>query len=240
MIEQKNVLVIGASASLFSALQEVFLNKHYTVYWVSRQVISDVDSRVRVLSYEEPQDLLDTIVSLKAEFKASSQFFSGIIYANSLGGLRPLKMLKESYLEQMMHVNYVSFVESIRVLLKARLIKEGSSVVAISSISSIKGLKLKLPYAASKAALNAAVMNMASELLPKKIRVNAILKGALTTDVEMDHVRDIVQIGSDDSFSSELGLTTPVEVAETCEFLISNRVSTMTGGLIKLDGGYSL
>ena len=122
----------------------------------------------------------------------------------------------------MMHVNYVSFVESIRVLLKARLIKEGSSIVAISSISSIKGLKLKLPYAASKAALNASVMNMASELLPKKIRVNAILKGALTTDVEIDHVRDMVQIGSDNSFSSALGLTTPVEVAETCEFLITD------------------
>ena len=125
-------------------------------------------------------------------------------------------------------------------MLKARKIEKGSSIVALSSISSIKGLKTKIAYAASKAAVNSAVLNMSAELAPKKIRVNAILKGALRTDFEYGHVRDMETLGGDSSTKTELGLTEPQEVARQCIFLLSDSVLTMTGNLLKLDGGYSL
>ena len=81
---------------------------------------------------------------------------------------------------------------------------------------------------------------MASELSNKRIRVNAILKGARTTDLNHEHVRNMFAIGEDESGSQQLGLTEPEELAELTLFLLSDKVRTMSGALINLDGGYSL
>jgi NAD(P)-dependent dehydrogenase (short-subunit alcohol dehydrogenase family) len=134
----------------------------------------------------------------------------------------------------------MAFIELVRILTKKKMINDGGSVIAISSISSQMGLKSKLAYATSKAALNSAVLNLASELSNKKIRVNGILKGALTTDVQLNHVKDMFTLGSDKSGNSDLGLTTPQELGNLIAFLLSDKVKSMTGALVKLDGGYSL
>ena len=102
------------------------------------------------------------------------------------------------------------------------------------------GLKTKLAYAVSKAALNSAVINLAAELSLRKIRVNGILKGALTTDVNHEHVKNMFTVSSDTAGTQELGMSTPDELASLSIFLLSDQVKTMTGTLIKLDGGYSL
>ena len=54
------------------------------------------------------------------------------------------------------------------VLQKRIVLYNGGSIVALSSVSSIKGLKSKTAYCASKAALDASVRCMAAELSEKK------------------------------------------------------------------------
>lgn len=167
--------------------------------------------------------------------------FHGFVFAVGTGGIRPLSLTKPEHMERMMQANCFSFVELVRCLTKKRGLEQGGSIVAISSVSSIKGLKSKLAYASSKAALDASVRCLAAELGEKGIRVNSILKGGLTTDNKLDYVKNMVQLNDNETLNKQfLGEVKPVEIANMVSFLLSDAVKTMTGTSIILDGGYTL
>jgi NAD(P)-dependent dehydrogenase (short-subunit alcohol dehydrogenase family) len=63
----------------------------------------------------------------------------------------------------------------------APLIGEGGSVVLTTSVANQKGLPLISAYSASKAALRSMTRTLATELLPRGIRVNAVSPGPIDT-----------------------------------------------------------
>jgi len=121
---------------------------------------------------------------------------SGIVYAAGFGGVRPLGLMSTNFVHQMMNANLYAFLEFARVLTKKTRFENGGSIVAISSVSSIKGLKSKIAYSASKAALDAAVRGMAAELADRKIRVNSIRKGWVEADLKHDFIQDNIALGA--------------------------------------------
>jgi NAD(P)-dependent dehydrogenase (short-subunit alcohol dehydrogenase family) len=187
-----------------------------------------------VASGENLQEGIRTKLSGQSAFK-------GVVFAEGIGGVRPAKLNTESFVEEMFRLNTFSFFELIGVLLKERLLAEGASVVCLSSVSSIRGLKSKTVYSASKAALDAAVRGMAAELAPKKIRVNSIQKGWVRSDMNLDFIQSNRAINSEDDYEKQvLGAIEPTEIANLMVFLLSDKVRTMTGTAILLDGGYTL
>jgi NAD(P)-dependent dehydrogenase (short-subunit alcohol dehydrogenase family) len=242
MLENKNILIFGGDAVLIDAMLPVLLKSKGHFTWMNTDKTMNQRSKVDNINTIS----LNSIFSVNSyehfiqEIKGELQSFDGVIFALSNGALRPLKMTKPEHLSVGFEVNCLAFVELVRVLYKNKLLIEGASLLAYSSVSSLMGLKTKMAYAVSKAALNSAILNLASELSLKKIRVNGILKGAMTTDISHDHVKNMFQIGSDTAGNQDLGMTTPDELANLTIFLLSEQVKTMTGTLIKLDGGYSL
>lgn len=167
--------------------------------------------------------------------------FNGFVFAGGIGGVRPLSFTKNKFLHEMMNANLYSFIEMVRCITKKDCFQEGGSIVAISSVSSIRGLKSKTAYSASKAALDASVKNMAAELSDKKIRVNSILKGWVTSDIQLDFIQSNMELTADNDFKKQvLGAIEPVEIANTVAFLLSEATKTMTGTALLLDGGYTL
>ena len=63
----------------------------------------------------------------------------------------------------------------------APLMPEGSSVVLVTSVANELGIPMISAYAASKAALRSMARSMASELLPRGIRVDAVSPGPIDT-----------------------------------------------------------
>lgn len=167
--------------------------------------------------------------------------FNGVVYAEGIGGVRPLKLNSVSFVEQMFRLNTFTFFELIRGLLKEKMLAEGASVVGLSSVSSIRGLKSKTVYSASKAALDAAVRGMAAELAAKKIRVNSIQKGWVDVDMELDFIKDNMQLSGGSDFGEQpLGAVPATELGRLTCFLLSDQVTTLTGVNLLLDGGYCL
>lgn len=240
MLKEKNILIFGGDEFLIDEMFPVFKESGAKIIWVnSSEIILKsschensiiFDSIKTISAYEE--ELLPVLNKLEA--------FDGIIFCLSEGSLRPLSMTKPANTEGLFNVNCTSFIELVRILQKGKKLNAGSSILAYSSVSSLLGLKTKLAYGVSKAALNAAIINLAVELAPKRIRVNGILKGALTIDINHEHVKNMFNVGNDTSANSDLGMSTPTELANLSVFLLSDAVKTMTGSLIKLDGGYSL
>ena len=165
----------------------------------------------------------------------------GFVYTSGIGGVRPLQFTKNSFTHEIMNANVYSFIEMVRCLSKKNYFFKGGSIVALSSVSSIKGLKSKTAYCASKAALDASVRCMAAELSAKGIRVNSILKGGVETDTHKDYLKNIIDLDEGNDMNKQLlGMIQPEEVANMIAFLLSDATKSITGTSIVIDGGYTL
>ncbi|HKB96696.1 MAG TPA: glucose 1-dehydrogenase [Rhizomicrobium sp.] len=116
---------------------------------------------------------------------------------------------------------------------------DGGSVINISSIVSNMGIPGSAIYAGTKGALDTITLVMASELGPRKIRVNAINPGM----VESEGTHTAGFIGSDFQKDVEakapLGrIGQPEDVAKVAVFLASDDSAWLTGERISASGGH--
>ena len=237
MLSSKNILVLGGNSEISFKVVDSLSTSGADVTFVCSKEMDDITS----LKEQFHIDFYD--------FKLFSAFinehlknpFDGIVYAGGKGGVRPLKLNSAEFVQSMFHENVFTFFELVRLLLKKRLINEGASIVALSSVSSVKGLKSKSVYSASKAALDAAVRGMAAELADKKIRVNSIQKGWVSSDMNLDFIKSNMALSANNDLSKQLlGVIEPEELARLVQFLLSDAVTTLTGTNLLLDGGYTL
>ena len=163
------------------------------------------------------------------------------MFGGGIGGVRPIKLNKTDFVKSMFDANVFSFIELMRHVVKRGFLNDGASVVGLSSVSSVKGLKSKGVYSASKAALEAATRACAAELSDRHIRVNSIQKGWVTSDMNIGFIKDNRSLSENSDFKKQiLGPIEPQELANLVVFLLSDQVKKITGTSIVLDGGYSL
>ena len=115
------------------------------------------------------------------------------------------------------------------------------SIIQIASTAAFVGLPGRGPYSAAKAGLLGLTREMAVELAPAGIRVNAVAPGFTRTGL-------VDQAIADGSLSEEwmlervpLGrLAQPEEIARVVRFLASDDASYITGQCIVVDGGWTV
>ena len=114
---------------------------------------------------------------------------------------------------------------------------EGSSVINCSSIQSYDPSVPLMDYAATKAAINNVTVNLASDLGPRGIRVNAVAPGPIWTplNVATRVSEDYVEFGA----NTPLGRAgQPAEVAGAFVFLASpSEASYVSGTVLGVTGG---
>ena len=162
--------------------------------------------------------------------------FDGLVHCAGISSRKPLNVLKASGFQKVMDVNFYGFVELTRLITKKGCMNEGSSIVVMSSISSIRGYKAKTEYCVSKAAVDAFVRCMALELAEKKIRINSVMPGEVNTPMGI-RAREMAIAAGVVPKPQPLGPTEPYEVANTIAFLLSDATKTITGTSIRIDGG---
>ena len=113
---------------------------------------------------------------------------------------------------------------------------DGGCVIVTTSVQAYSPSDHLLDYAATKAALNNLVVNLAQELGPKGTRVNAVAPGPIWTPlIPATMAPDKVEgFGSD----TPLGRPgQPVEVAAAYVFLASDEASYVSGTVLGVTGG---
>lgn len=110
------------------------------------------------------------------------------------------------------------------------------SVVAISTIGSHSLAPYLAAYSASKAALDLIVRQLARELGPRGIRVNAVAPGLITTDMSR-----ILWAGERKEAEARLlplgRLGRPSDIAAAACWLLSTDAEWVTGQVVDVDGG---
>lgn len=119
------------------------------------------------------------------------------------------------------------------------LLRPGSGVVLTTSISNVLGNPMTSVYAATKAALRSMTRSLARELLPRKIRVNAVSPGPIDT-VILDKVmtKELAEqaMAQMTQANPMLRAGNPLEVAKAVVFLAFEATYT-TGAEFPVDGG---
>ena len=120
------------------------------------------------------------------------------------------------------------------------LMSEGGSIVTMTYLGSTRAVKNYNIMGVAKAALEASVRYLASELGPRGIRVNAISAGPIKT-ASARAVKDFSAMLTAVEERAPLRKNTdPAEVGDVAVFLASHLARGITGEVIFVDGGYNI
>jgi L-rhamnose 1-dehydrogenase len=112
-------------------------------------------------------------------------------------------------------------------------INDGGAVVVVSSTGAYFGCEDQVDYNASKAALNSLIQSWALALGRRNIRVNGIAPGWVDTPMARAAPRDPTAMSR-----IPLGRAgTPMDVAQTALFLVSDLNQYTSGSVVTVDGG---
>jgi enoyl-[acyl-carrier protein] reductase I len=120
------------------------------------------------------------------------------------------------------------------------LMTNGGSIVTLTYLGSTRVVSNYNIMGIAKAALEAEVKYLASELGPNKIRVNAISAGAIKT-ISARGVKDLTKMLEISAQRAPLRRNTDIaEVADTAVFLGSDLGRGVTGNIIYVDAGFHI
>ena len=222
----KNILITGAGSGIGRETAKILSNLGATLILVdlNEDGLRETSGRLLCNYLVIATDLCD-FASLPDVVK---------IVCDSVG-----KMRGRVRFSKVMDVNFYAFEELVRLFAKRGRFSDGGSIVAMSSISAVRGYKAKTEYCVSKAAVDAFVRCMAVELSPRKIRINSVMAAEVLTPLALK-ARELNQSLGVQNFESPLGPTEPYEVANTIAFLLSDATKTISGTSVVIDGGASI
>ena len=154
----------------------------------------------------------------------------------------PLGQTSEEMFDNQMGINFKGAVFTIEKFLP--LINDGGSIINLSSINAYTGMPNTAIYAASKAALNSYTRTAATELAPRKIRVNAVNPGPVYTPIFAKTGMPEEQLKE---FSAAIESRIPLkrfgqpeDIAKLVSFFASDDASFITGSEYNIDGGINV
>lgn len=110
--------------------------------------------------------------------------------------------------------------------------KRSGRIVNIASVSGMKGVAGQTNYSAAKGAIIAATKALAQEVAKRKITVNAVAPGFITSDMTKDlNEAELKQMIPMNRFGQA------EEVAHLVSFLVSDKAAYITGEVININGG---
>jgi len=150
---------------------------------------------------------------------------------------KPKDAVSQRQLEMTLDVMANTLVYWTQDLMAANLLRRGSRIFAMTSSGATRVIKNYGPVSTAKAALESHVRQLAVELAPRGIAVNAVRAG-ITDTPAMRKIKGAVALYERAQQQNPSGrATTPDDVAKAIAALSDARLAWMTGNVIGVDGG---
>ena len=161
-----------------------------------------------------------------------------VIHNAATGVIRPALETEDKHWDWTMNANARALLALARAA--APSMPSGSSIVAISSLGSMRVLENYVLVGTSKAALESVVRYLAVELAPRGIRANTVSAGVVETGAlaHFPNREDMLEMGLERTPAGRL--VEPEDVAGAVAFLCSPDAEMIRGHTLIVDGGFSL
>jgi len=241
------VVITGGSKGIGWELVKVFAKDGYKVISGSRSVREDV-----------PADISKSIKQLEIDVKNRENHlklvkaaidWNGTLdcYINNAGfsEWRSLADIDNKFISEIFETNLFGYFWGAQAAETA--LKEGGSIINISSLAAKRGTPNNSAYSATKFGVTGLTQSLCKELGPKGIRVNAVCPVLVETPGLLDALDSKHSPANNDTnkFLANFAinqtalnrLPTVNEVAQLCLFLASDNASGITGQSINVDCG---
>ena len=245
MFQNKIAIVTGAAKGIGYGIALNLAKNGATV------VLADFDTEMNEKSAKEISEktggqtlAVSCDVSKKDDvdnlIKTTMEKFGAVdILVNNAGvyPFKPFLEMTESDWDKVLDINLKSIFLASQAA--AKVMKDGSKIVHISSIASLVGFEGLTHYCGSKGGINGMTRAMALELAPKKINVNVVAPGAIETPGAGGAL-------SGDTMKQTLAaipwkrVGQPEDIAGAVTFLSSPAADYITGQVLVVDGGWTL
>ncbi len=246
-LEGKVALITGAGSGVGRAMAKLFSQEGAKVIVIDvvpervKQVVDEINGgasgQVRDLaSQSEVEKMVGDALSSAGRID---------ILCNNAGimdGFMPVADTSDDLWKKILDVNLNAPFFASRKVIPSMLSKNGGVILNTASIASLFGGRAGAAYTVSKHALIGLTKSIAAEYGDKGIRCNAMILGAVQTN-----------IGMGSSNPSPLGLellkkasaamprmADPMEIARLGLFLSSNEASFMNGSCVVIDNGWTV
>ncbi len=145
-------------------------------------------------------------------------------------------MVDQAAAERLMQVNFWSLTRLVKAVIRPMTRARDGRIIAIGSITAIRGTKGNAIYAASKAALSGYITTLAGEISRRNVTANYIAPGFIDTDM-LEPYADVRDALEKQIPAGRFGR--PEEVAGCVAFLLSDAAAYISGTTLTVDGGLS-
>ena len=244
LLEDKNVIITGASRGIGMGIAQVFADQGANVAFTYSS------SEAPALALEK--ELAEKGVKAKAYKSNAASFqeaeelvakvledFDGRIdvLINNAGITKDnlLMRMSEADFDAVIDINLKSVFNMTKAVQRTLLKQRKGSIINMSSVVGVKGNAGQTNYAASKAGMIGFTKSVALELGSRNIRCNAIAPGFIETEMT-DKLDEKTVQGWRNGIPLKRGGSTE-DIANACLYFASDLSSYVTGQVLNVDGG---
>ena len=225
----KNILMIGGSYGIGLPLVKI-LNKDYNVHVACRTNDQLQTENVNFIKFDALNDEFDNSLI--------PDEIHGFVYLPGSINLRPFKGLSVEAFKQDLEINLISLIKVLKTVMPKLIAADNSSIVLMSTVAVQRGMPFHSSVSASKGAIEGLTKSLAAEYAPK-IRVNAVAPSIVDTPLANRFLNNDLKIEKSAQKHPMKRVGNSADIAETINFLLSEKSSWMTGQIIGVDGGTS-
>ncbi len=164
----------------------------------------------------------------------------GIVMCAAVFRTTPIRNNRRKYTEEMFKTNTFANIDLVQLLSKNRKIKDGGSILFISSVAAYRPYVGNALYSATKGAINSFCQVLAIEQSNRKIRANCVSPGIIQSDMEVKDWAVTQEELDKEEARFPLGFGHTEDIAYAAVYMMSDASKWVTGTNMIVDGGQSI
>ena len=221
--------MIGGSYGIGLPLVKI-LNKEFNVHVACRTNDQLQSENVNFIKFDALNDEFDNSLI--------PDEIHGFVYLPGSINLRPFKGLSVEAFKQDLEINLISLIKVLKTVMPKLVAADNSSIVLMSTVAVKRGMPFHSSVSVSKGAIEGLTKSLAAEYAPK-IRVNAVAPSIVDTPLANRFLNNDLKVEKSAQKHPMKRVGNSADIAETINFLLSEKSSWMTGQIIGVDGGTS-